>query len=109
MRAYSPGWEGCKWQISCFRRFLGPVIFTQTGRCTGKVRSSGPVPVPGALSRLIVGAGVGKMPTVADLAAGEKVDELEGGVGKVGDILVPPSVEDELHVYRGPVPGKVGY
>ncbi|KAM7197428.1 hypothetical protein V8F20_006573 [Naviculisporaceae sp. PSN 640] len=101
---YSSGWEGCKWQIQCFKQFMVPIIFTQTGRCTGKVRSSKPVPMPGALSRLVSGLGIVKMPSLEDeMVDGDRI--LSGVM--VANIVVPDEVEDEVHVYRGPVPSPV--
>lgn len=73
--AFSEGWEGCRNQIRTFEMWLGDVIFTREGVCTGKVDSTVPVRVPGkregarpgstldgtGLEKIVLGVGVEHM------------------------------------------------
>ncbi|KAM7210515.1 hypothetical protein V8F06_014103 [Rhypophila decipiens] len=96
LQSYSAGWEGFRYQVWAFRKFLGPVIFTATGKCTGKVRTSPPVPAPMAMDRVMFGSGVRKRPNLKDVP----VDGDEEGV-VVEDIKVPEEVSWGVHVYVG--------
>ncbi|KAK0631010.1 hypothetical protein B0T17DRAFT_590320 [Bombardia bombarda] len=90
---YSAGWTACRNQIGAYEAWMGGIIFTRDGMCTGKVPSSRAVEVP--VSRgAMAGGEMGRRPPKATL---EGVDVME--------IVLPAGAEDMLYVYQGPMPG----
>ncbi|KAK5659456.1 hypothetical protein OQA88_657 [Cercophora sp. LCS_1] len=85
LEAFSTGWEGCRHQIRAYERWLGDVVFTRGGVCTGKVDSSVPVRMPGR-----------------DGAAGKPGSTLDGT--GLEEIVLGEGVEELLFVYPGEVP-----
>ncbi|KAK4160696.1 hypothetical protein QBC43DRAFT_292709 [Cladorrhinum sp. PSN259] len=123
---YSRGWRGCRTQIAAFQAWMGDIIFTRDGKCSGKVAGSKAVRVPGRFAK--GSRPPGRVPGYGSGGDFERPGS-KGGGGKGGhgagsgsgssyrpegsvsafssgvkEIILPEGVENMMFVYRGPVP-----